>query len=319
MRALVGGFLVGYAAGLVVFFSIATKSHVLAGIGNAMAAGVAALLAGGAFYVKTTVAGVRRTVEQGRRRATIVALLVVPVPLALTVALTGVVARGRLAVLGQAGAIGLVAVVAVAVLAVSGALDTALAVRLGGALAGLAAVCLALPVMFDGSGQDTVNRVDLYRRTAIPVALVDGVTLEAPVPGWGLHRVEHVLNPADLPPGLAVAERRGSVFWQVGNSFVQLRMFAQPAAPPGDCPYAQSGEVCDQVGMTPGGAAIRGMRNPGDPAGSGYTALWVDVPGGRWLLTALSVSGVLNLEESVEVLSRLQLVDAERYVAVAAP
>ena len=314
--AAVGGLAVGYAAGLAVFSNISDGSNDLSQIGNAMGAAAVAFLAAVATYVTVTVVGVRRTVEQGFRRDTAGALIVAPVVLALTAALTSAVAKGPLAVLGVAGAVALVAAGAIAVLAVAGALDTTLAARLGVGLAGGATLCLALPVVFHTSGQEAVTRADIYRSTAIPVALIDGVSLDAPVPGWRLNRVEHPLDPGDIPLALVPAEPRGSVFWQVGDHFVQLQMVAQRVAAPSACTYAQFGEVCDQLGTAPGGATIRGMRNPGGPAGSGYTTLWVDVAGGRWLLTVAG-AGVLDVAESVQVLSRLQLVDAERYVAVA--
>lgn len=315
--AVAGGLAVGYAVGSALFSSISDGSNDLSDLGNALAASAVALLAAAAVYVTATVVGVHRTVEQGRRLATAGSLIVAPVLLALTATLTGAVARGPLAPLGLVGAMGLVAVVAVAVLHVAGALDGTLAARLAVALAGGATLCLALPVVFHPSEPEPVTRLDVYRSTAIPVALIDGVTLEAPVPGWRLSRVEHPLDPADIPPGLAGAEPRGSVFWQMGDRFVQLQMVAQRGPARSACTHVP-GEVCDRLGTTPGGAAIWGMRSPGDPTGAGYTTLWVDVAGGRWLLTAAG-PGVLDVAESVQLLSRLQLVDAERYVAVAVP
>jgi hypothetical protein len=318
--AVVGGLAVGYAVGLAVFGSISDGSNDLSELGNAMGAGVIAFLAAVAVYVTATIVGVRWAVAEGRRAATAGALIVAPVLLALAAALTGAVAKGPLTLLAWVGAIGLMAVVAVAVLHVAGALDDTSAARLAVAFAGGATLCLALPVVFHPSEQKVVvTRADVYRSTAIPVALIDGVTLEAPVAGWQLNRVEHPLNPADIPAGLALANPGGSVVWQTGDRFVQLQMVAQRAPAASACTYAQFGEVCDRLGTIPGGGTVRGMRNPGDPAGSGYTTIWVDVAGGRWILTAGGGSRVLNPAESVRVLSRLQLVDADRYVAVAGP
>lgn len=69
--------------------------------------------------------------------------------------------------------------------------------------------------------------------------------------------------------------------------------------------------------LHPGGSAIWGTRLPDDPTRPGYESIRANVDGGRWVLAGEGTPQALNVVEAVQVLSRLQPVDVDRYVAVA--
>jgi hypothetical protein len=281
----------------------------LSELGSAFAAALIAFLAGAAAYTAVTVLGVRRVVAEGRRVATSAALLVTPPLLAVT---TGLALVRDATPLGVVGAFGFLAATVIAVLAISGALVVAWAFRAGAGAAAVAAVCIGLSLSSNSGASEGADLDGIYRRSAIPLALVDGTALDAPIPGWQLRPVEHPLDRRLVPAPLAKSSERATIYWNVRGTFVRLDMVAQPAAVLADCPYA----ACDRLGTTPQGGLVMGGRAPGGPSSRQYESVWVDVEGGRWQLVAEGPSRTLDVREAVQVLSRLQRVDVDRYLAV---
>jgi hypothetical protein len=309
--AAVGGIVVGATVASV---TVPDDPGDLSAIGGAMAAGAAGLLAALVVYVVATAIGVRRMVPEGRRAATVTALLVAPIPLAVTAGLASSLEWSAFTV---AGALGLLVAVALAVLALAGALDGVRAAQVGSAAAGVAVVGLALSFVLRepvaGAGADLG---DLYRRGAIPVALVDGTTLDAPAPGWRVASVEHPVDLSKTPGPLALASAPPRVNWQVRSQVVQLQFVPQPPAGSAACREADTQGACERLGVTPRGAPIWGRRLPVG-SGPGYRDVWAVADGGLWLLSVAGPAQAIDVAEAKQVLSRLQPVDVDRYLAVA--
>ncbi len=294
--------------------ALATASITLSGstgdplqnLGAGAIAGAAGALAAIVAYLVGIVIGVRRAVVEGRRAATVAALSL-PLPL-LAVASVVAFSWSFRPLVVVAGALLLLAV-AVLVLAVSGALDGVLAVRFGGATAGAAAICVVLAILVHPADRGSAL-ADRYRRAAVPVALIDGSTLDAPAPGWRLHSIEHPVDLGGGPRTPALVLAPPAVIWQVRGNYVQLQFVAQRGAALTACPPS-----CERLGATPEGAAIWAMRRPAG-ASPGYESIWVNVDGGRWQLAGVGPLA-LDVADAVTVLSRLKPVDVERFVAVA--
>lgn len=307
--AVIGGILVGAT---VASLTLSEDTDGLSRIGAGMAAAAVGLLAAAVVYVVATVIGVRRMLSVDRPAATITALIVAPV---LLVAMAGLAGSRAWSPFGAAGTVGLLVAIGAAVLAVAGALDVVRAVRVGAGAAGVAIVGVALSFMQSGPAP-AAGIADVYRRAAIPVALVDGTTLDAPAPGWRVASVEHPADLGESPGPLASAPARASVFWHVRSHVVQLQMVPQPSAGPTDCPDAEPGWICERLGVTPSGATVWG-RHVRVGSRPGYQDVWAIVEGGRWHLSVAGAVQAIDVAEAVQVLSRLQPVDVDRYLAVA--
>ncbi len=311
--ALSGGLISAIVVGGIVASATITNPNDLAELGAAMAAAAAGLLAGVVVFVAVTVAGVRRAVPEGRRAATATGLILAPIVVA---AAAGVVDAGR--PYGLIAALALLVAAAVVVLALAGALRARRAVLLGGPAGVVAVVCVALSVVLR-TAAPVPDLAGLYRRGAVPVALVDGTTLDAPAPGWRVTSVEHPLDLTTVPGPLALpAAVRASVSWRVRSGVVKLQFMPPPAAARlTECPKDVTVLACERLGVTPAGAVIWGTRLPADPTPPGYQGIWVTVDGGRWHLSGAGPFQELDVAEAVQVLSRLQAVEIDRYLAVA--
>lgn len=157
----------------------------------------------------------------------------------------------------------------------------------------------------------------VYRRAAIPVALVDGTTLDAPAAGWRVASVEHAADLTNAPAALASTPARASVNWQVRSQIVKLQMIPQPPTAASACPDAIYAGACERIGVTPRGAAIWGRHLP-PGSGPGYQSVWAVVDGGLWHLSVSGPVQAMDVAEAVQVLSRLQPVDVDHFLAVAA-
>lgn len=301
--AVAGGCIVGFTvAGAVLSES---SSDPWGELGAALFGLAAGALAAVIVYAVATVVGVRRVVSEGRRLATGAALLGAPAVLAFTTGMAGGAGSvGWLIPLGVAGALGFLVMTVAAVLAVAGALDVRRAGRAASTALAVSAACLALSLVLRPTAERE-ELADVYRRSGAPVALLDGSSLDSPAPGWRLHSVDHPWFSGDA-----------TVTWKAKGQFVRLEFVADPSD---GCPHADLGWVCEGLGMRAGGEAIWGERlvvGTGGAGATGYEQVWVDVAGGRWLLDGANFPQPIDQADAVRILSRLQPVEVERYVAV---
>ena len=287
--AAVAGTAVGFAVYSMVMAS-SPPSDEWAELGAAIFGGGAGVLVGAATYVGISVVGIRRAAPRGERARPIVAFLVMPIVLWI-----GLGAATAVSQPGLAGIPSAVAAIAVSVAVVVGALSLAGAVRLntaarwGGPAVVLAAVGIAGSIVLAPAAERAALRDELRRIDGL--ALIDGTTLDEPLPGWQLDSVY-----ADDVDGSV------SLDWRLPASYgtherATLRL--------GRAPH----DACD------GCVVVARRRLDGGPVLHDGYRTWTDFSGSRWEIDGYP--GLLAVEEGASVLARLEPADAEAFANAA--
>jgi hypothetical protein len=273
--------------------------------------GLLALAAGGAVgglvYVVGVVVGVRWAVPRGRRLVTATTILAVSgaVPIVGGSALRWA-ERGGMPLLGALVGLAVLAAAGALVGVVVGAVEGGTAARIGlGAAAGFLAVSVAgnwrAPAVADDA------RADRYERSGAPLALVDGRDVSPPVPGWELESVDGGWMVGDV----TVTYDAPAVDGRAPSRWVVLVLSSDREALP--CEGAPAGGTACAVLGHRDGEEIMGDPITGVDGVTGYSTVWVDVPGGRWSIRGTDVPQPVDEAAARAILTALEPVDADTF------
>jgi hypothetical protein len=302
--ALVSGGAAAAATGVLVFAVAASddRGGEFEALGDAVVGVLAGALVGTVAFTAALVVGVRRAVPRGRRLVTGIAAVAACIGVPAAIAVGGESVRrgglGGLVLVATSAALcggvvlvgwaaGIVASRRAVPLLVAAALGIGVPVAVGTARA---------PAIADAA------RAERYEAAGVPLALVDGRTLDPPVAGWRLTRVAQGWSPDDV-----------TVTFATGGQWVELSM-QRPAPTPG-CPPPEQGRTCGQLGSLDDGTPIRGVRLDAYTPNGEYEEIWVDLPDGRWSLDGPSYPQGVDGDDAVALLRSLRRVDAETFTA----
>jgi hypothetical protein len=299
------------AAAATASYAVAASAHPdphqeLAPLGVALLAFGVGMLTWIIALLTLTTVGVRWALPPGRRLVTTMVLVAGNATVVLTTwsAWTADTSSG-LQSLWWAVAL----LTAIFVAAIAAAASATVKARPAVAVGAVAFVLFALLKTVAGTHGSQVaeeDRTGRYVATGAPLALINGQTVQPPVSGWTIVSVDQgwalrdvtvILEPGPTPT----------------SPWVNLRMSHTPD--PAPCERPGAARPCDRLGTRDDGAVIWGDPIVGFGAMTGYNAVFVDVPGGRWAINGTNFPQALDTDASVTILRSLQGVDAATFTA----
>ncbi|MCC5951397.1 MAG: hypothetical protein JJU45_04810 [Acidimicrobiia bacterium] len=326
--ATVGAAALGLAAGTATYATLdpGSQAEGFESLGAALVGFAAGFLVATATFVATTVIGVRWALPPGwRLRPALVMLAAVPIGVGVWIEAERWAAAAGI---GWIGLVGLVAAVAGAAALVGATAGVLRWPRAGLVLAAAAGVLVAGYVVAEVQGPRVAHQraIERYERADAPLALWRGRQAEGPVPGWlvnyfpwprdGTAAIAYRM-PGPNDPGRTVS------FTLTMERSPELQRCEDPATRHAPCLRVGSRRDGDPMWGNPTNSPssdlplnLRPDLDDPPPArsGSAVSAVWVDVPDGRWTLHSI---GPLPLEMSdvVDFLEELRPVDVETFVS----